>query len=187
MCICVPFLNREMFITGYEGIFRAYMDGTNFMAIVTGFYAAKKVILDDDSDRLYWTTSSSIASSFMNGTGIEYVVYVGFDTEPYGLAKLGDMLYWSDRDAGKLQRSTITGEDVVTLYNNTNTRIQHLALIPSQDSPDEFRRVNVSNPCKGQGCSHICVLRGKSFRCLCPDGLRLAHDQRTCVEGPDMN
>ena len=37
------------------------------------------------------------------------------------------------------------------------------------------------NPCDGQGCSHICAIKARSFRCLCPNGIYMAEDDRNCI------
>ena len=93
--------------------------------------------------------------------------------DPLGLIKLSDVIFWGDWTNRRLIRSTITtgGGDVAIIYNGTSG-ISDLTLVQPLPSSDlnNFPNAIVSNPCEGQGCSHICVLVANSFRCLCPQG-----------------
>ena len=180
-----------MLIAGESGIYRANMDASDLTALVTGNSSvAAEVIADPDSDRLYWTNyrNDRIVSSFRNGTGVEILVQLKTYARPAGLAKLGDLIYWGNVvDSKTLQSIGINGEDVVTLYNGTSG-IGHLTLIPLQNSRNVMWDLeNGGNSCEGQGCSHICILQAKSFRCLCPEGLELAEDQRSCIVDAAVN
>ena len=163
-----------------DGVYRADMDGSNFTQLVAGSYDIG-IAIDPDSDRLYWTNyyDREILSSYRNGSGVETVVLL-HGGAPWGLAKLNETLCWGDVYGNALQCSSVTGEDVVTVYKGTST-VRHLTVVPSPTLND-LRNKNVGNPCEGQGCSHICVRTAKSSRCLCPEGLHLAEGERTCVQ-----
>ena len=82
-----------------------------------------------------------------------------------------------DSDQDTLLRSSITGHEVVKVLNGTG-KINLLTLDYSAGVSE-----TLSNPCEGQGCSHISVLSGSdSFRCLCPQGWRLESDQMSCAQ-----
>ena len=156
----------------------------NVFTSIARFTSGAGIVVDPDSDRLYWTDQGSwrIASSRRDGTGIETIVELESSVSAWGLAKLGNVIYWTDLYGDSLRSSMITGEDVATLHNGIGHRVKHLTLVPA-NTLSAFENVSNSNPCEGQGCSHICVLKAKSaFSCLCPPGLHLVDDQRTCVE-----
>ena len=57
------------------------------------------------------------------------------------------------------------------LFRFTDMRVYH-----SSQQPLNRRK----NDCAGAVCSHLCVLTTESFRCLCPNGMVLGSDGRTC-------
>ena len=157
------------------------MDGSSYTEIDTG-YTATGITLGPDGDRLYWADYSRyrIMSSFRTSTGPQAIVQLDYSTRPWGIATVSGSLYWGNIARSTLQRSLITGEEIVTIYSGTDGTF-HLINVPSQDL-NESKNENVSNPCDGHRCSHICVLKGKeSCRCLCPEGWSLAQDPRTCT------
>ena len=177
-----------MFIGGNGGLYRAHMDGTNFTSIVTDYGRIVGIAVDPNSDRIYWSSYGNfqIASSLRDGSGVQTVVQLPTGAYTWCLAKLNDLIYWGDVSRGTLQSSTITGADVTTLSSETRY-IQRLILVPSSQEQNELWNLKtVSNPCEDQGCSHICALKAESYSCMCPQGWRLAEDQRTCKVGPQM-
>ena len=163
------------------------MDGSNVTQIVTGDWYAVGISLDFDSDRLYWASfrNSRIASSFRNGSGLETIVLLEETAFPWGLITLNGSIYYGDLTDLAIHRSSTTaGGAVETVYTGRRGMWQ-LALVPSSAGLNEFRsnkdEQGKNNHCEGKRCSHICALAAKSSRCLCPDGLHLTEDQRTCV------
>ena len=170
-----------MFIGGVSGIFHAHMDGTDFTKLGDGGVAG--ITVDSNSDRVFWAYygANRIMSSFRNGSGADAIFQLDSGTEPWGLTKLDDLIYWGGFGDYTLQSSTTTGEEMITLYYGTS-RIHQLTFVPMQEDLNELRNFEkVDNPCEERGCSHICVLSAKSFRCVCPAGLHLAEDQKSCM------
>ena len=171
-----------MFISTLHGIYSAKMDGSDPKEVF-GAFSPRGISIDFDSDRLYWAghDDNTIWSCLRNGSDYGIVASLLSVAHPVGLVTVNQSIYWANLGTWNLQRSSVTGGDVVTVYTGQNQPIQHLAVVTT--SQDQVAAANVvNNPCEGQGCSHICVLKAGSFRCLCPGRLRLAQDQRTCVE-----
>ena len=169
-----------MFISGYYGIYRSYMDGSNFKAILTGAIVSG-IIVDSESDRLYWVSGKQVKSCLRDGSAVETAVQLGDSGTPWGLTKLNGVIYWGSGGTGSrhpLQCSSIATGEIATVYNGTS-QIGRLTPVPSSVG-NTFRKEIARNPCESEACSHICALRASSFSCLCPQGLQLAEDQTTC-------
>ena len=120
-----------MFITGYFGIYRSQMDGSNFTQIVSG-YGAVGIQLNSDSDQFYWADNGNdrIVSSQRYEIGVvENIAQLGTGESPWGLTTFNGSIYWGNFGSGSLQRSSPTGKDLVTIYNGTSP-IRHLTLVP---------------------------------------------------------
>ena len=177
-------------MAGFYGIYRAQMDGSGLTTLVPGAngVTATGIAIDPDSGRLFWTydRTGQIVSSFRNGSGIKTVVQVDLpvwenSSGPWGLVVLDGILYWGNWEDGTLQRSSVTGQDVATVYSGTR-RVQQLTLIPSPD-PKRVGAKSLSSPCESQGCSHLCVTAAaNTYRCFCPQGLNRAGDSKTCLD-----
>ena len=153
------------------------MDGSNATAIVSGSMDPGQLVIDFENSRLYWNDvdGMQVMSSDLNGQDLR--VFQKLSYTPWGIALYGDRLYWSThenqtvasidkRNASDIQMP-FTGES--TIYGIT------IADLASQSEPR-------SSPCASQPCSHICtVTSSTSFQCLCPKGIKLSEDQRTCT------
>lgn len=180
LLLFVPY--REMYATAYDHIYRASMDGSNFTKVLGGLRYPHGIVLDRSSSRLYWTDGgrSVIESSNTDGSDVQTIVPLPDGSFPIGLVKWDGTLYWSNFLGGSLQSSMTSGGDIRYLYNWTNP-LSHVMLLLESTEAIQVED-NVGNPCDGHDCSHICALRGNSFRCLCPRGMHLDEENmRTCL------
>lgn len=57
------------------------------------------------------------------------------------------------------------------LFRFTDMRVYH-----SSQQPMNWRK----DDCADAGCSHLCVLIAASFKCVCPNGMDLGSNGKTC-------
>ena len=88
-----------MFTSGYYGIYRSYMDGSNVKAILTGSIVSG-IIVDSESDRLYWISGKQVKSCLRDGSEVETAVQLGSNGTPWGLTKLNGVIYWGSGGTG---------------------------------------------------------------------------------------
>ena len=138
------------------------MDGSSPTALVTGLGNRRGLTLDLASERLYWTeyNSHTIRSSNLDRNDLRTVIQLPSDSKPYGIAFWNDRIYWGNAGNFKLQTCTADGQDIQTLYAETQT-IRHIA-IGSALNMSATR----ANHCEGRNCSLLCVLTATSYRCL---------------------
>ena len=149
------------------------MDGSSPRNITEKFGYLRRITIDHEASRLYWT-DTGIKSSDLDGTN-RRTVLTSTNRQIFGIAIHGELLYWVDKNRrikadNKLNAST----SVVPRFNGTN--IDDIQIL----SPDNQPALTTGNPCEGHPCSHICVLAEVSYRCLCPRGFRLGSDGKTC-------
>ena len=160
---------------------RANMDGSNVTEIISFELSdISGVAVDSEGGRLYWTNAatSQILSCNLEGGDVRMRVQLEEGVGPWGILLYQNRFYWGTLTGGKLQTFSREGAYVQTLYATPN--IVQLTVVETDD--DTYERVARENPCAASACSHICVIAsaGKS-RCLCPGGLSLNADERTCT------
>ena len=155
---------------------RSGMDGSDPVEIIRGDYPAG-IAIDYKSARLYWSDYQygQVDSSDLEGRDRRTIIPqqgYGF----WGIVVMGaDKIFWSALNPYTINTSRKTGLGV-TLVHRESVLINHLAL-----GTRENQSAARFNPCDKSRCSHICALTPKSFRCVCPNGMRLDSDQRTCT------
>ena len=100
-----------------------------------------------------------------------------------GLDVLDTQLFWTERSTGKLWRAdTGTGGKVRPM--EAVTAGGPLRLLHPWLQPQPKPRLIACDAATRNGCSHFCVTVFESFEpvplCLCPDGLELGDDKKTC-------
>ena len=149
-------------INSEGGIFKAEMDGTNAVEIVSGVVWPESIAIDFDSQRLFWTDEfvDKIQSSNLDGTDVQLVLQLSSAAGPSGIVVTDERIFWGNSITKSLQSSDKAGHDIVTLYDGGYS-IRHLAIAPQnlvQTRP---------NHCEKQMCSGgVCVLNRNSFRCV---------------------
>ena len=151
-----------------EGVFRAGMDGSKISwygqdHIVKGFGDAYGIQIDIEKRRLYWANRGykRILSSNVDG-GDVVILHQLYDAGPYGLALLGDRLYWGHLDSNLIQ----TGGT----QPGSNVRVEYIGSGPTGlfTAPVWNPPTNRTNPCNKWSCSasNVCVLGPNSIRCV---------------------
>ncbi|KAF0305248.1 Low-density lipoprotein receptor-related protein 4 [Amphibalanus amphitrite] len=100
-----------------------------------------------------------------------------------GLDVLDDRVFWTERATGRLwTANSRTGEDARAL--NATTAGGSLRLLSPWRQPPPDPRFVGCDVATRSGCSHFCVTGLESFErvpvCVCPDGMELADDKKTC-------
>ena len=157
----------------------AGMDGSlPFPIIDTGLNWPNGLALDQGTSRLYWVDAHSdiIETCNLDG-GDRRVIKSDGIRHPFSMDIFADTLYWSDWTAHQIQScNKFTGENHKTIHTATRDQINGVAVFHAAAQPK-----NRVNHCRNKPCSHICVLTpSQSFRCLCPVGMVIDGDRRTC-------
>ena len=160
------------------------MDGSNVTTIFKGTNEVTGIVVDDNSSQLYWLDSYNARIQWVrldrNGA-VETLLQLPQGTNPEHMVKIKDTLYWNtfEDENGSVQASSVTGDKWRVVYSG-NHGISNLAVVGSRQTIPG----HVGSRCDGQGCSHMCVPTARSFRCLCPEGIQLLQDSKTCASGP---
>ena len=100
---------------------------------------------------------------------------VQYATHPFGIALAGSYVYWTDWYNKSIYRAPKTG-------SAKGEEIRH-GLRGALDIRSVTAKVQQSalNPCTKDngGCTHLCLFKGKSYVCACPD----KPDGRICKMG----
>ena len=165
---------------GSTSIYSANMDGSNPSLVVQ---AEGMIGIDLENSRIYWadTWANKVESSTLDGTDRYTIVSFNDSPGPAGIDIAGDYLYWGEIGAKRIWRMTKTfGCQTQTtgpalLYDEKES-VNDLKVYDRSKQP-----LDRENPCIWTGCSHLCALSGKvSVSCLCPKGLQLGSDGKTC-------
>lgn len=168
-----------MYFQYLSGIWRAGMDGSNAIPIVPSIDHVNDIAIDAVTSRLYWVewNKQRIQTSYMNGSNVETIIQLPAKVHPGDPTLINDRMYWNIPFDGILLSSTNRGDDIRTHYNATSWILSMAVIAPR----NYYGGLNIVNPCESHTCSHSCVRTAISSRCLCPEGMRLQQDQRTCA------
>ena len=176
-------LTREMYLGTYRGgLLRAQMDGSNVTTFVNETETRfNGLVVDENASQLYWTDQENnrIQRTRLDGRGgVETVIQLNEWIGPRDMTKAYDKLYWNSVGYDSLRVVTVRGEDLRVAHNASNGIIGLAVVAPK----DYYGSGQVGSRCEGRGCSHMCVPTARSFRCLCPEGMYLLGDSKTCVD-----
>ena len=160
-------------------IVMAGMDGSVPTSIVdTDLNWPNGLALDQGTSRLYWIDARGdrLETSKLDGSDRRLVKTNGIK-HPYSMDIFADTLYWSDWTYHEIQScNKFSGENHNVIYHNDKDQINGIALFHKAAQPRDR-----ANHCLNNRCSHICVLTPtQSFRCLCPVGMTISGDGKTC-------
>ncbi|OQV13656.1 Low-density lipoprotein receptor-related protein 1 [Hypsibius exemplaris] len=168
---------RAIFFTqwGWEAkIERAWLDGSNRLEIVTTKLAWPNALaIDFIHNRLYWIDTKLDRIESVKFDGLERRTSLHLpNAHTYGLAILGDRLYWSEWGSSSIRTAPLNGSSNSTVHETERRPmgivVLHSSRQPSSPSPCDKK---VPNP-----CHHICLARPSDdlHTCLCHSGFRLA-------------
>lgn len=172
---------------------RSYLDGSSRKVIVeVDKYShlpkslPNGITLDYAVHRVYWidAKSGSIHTVKYDGSGHQKILHLSTFRKPFSMDVFGDYFYWTDitySSIYKARRFSLNASQEVVVHSN-NTLYQAAIVHPSRHPT-----YNATNYCahKNGFCSHLCVLGDGQPLCMCPYGLQLGPDKRTCkAHGP---
>ncbi|XP_070387130.1 low-density lipoprotein receptor-related protein 1-like isoform X2 [Dermacentor albipictus] len=172
---------------------RSYLDGSSRKVIVNveEYSNLPKslpngITLDYAVNRVYWidARSGSIHTVKYDGTGHKKILHLSTFSKPFSMDVFGDYFYWTDitfSSIFKAHRFSLNASQKVVVQSS-NTLYQATIVHPSRHPT-----YNTTNYCayKNGFCSHLCVLGNGQPLCMCPYGLQLGPDKRTCEDhGP---
>ncbi|KAF5291298.1 hypothetical protein FQA39_LY03449 [Lamprigera yunnana] len=160
---------------------RMRMDGTHRVHVVEEHLMGPLHLLYDGTlHRIFWADSGN---GYIESTSVDGDDRHGFQTLhqlPISITSLKKNIFWVNHNSKKLFWSnkvngdeTIKGIPLELANNLTINKI--ITVIPLKVE---------SHPClKDNGnCSHVCISNHKEAVCLCPFGLKLQTDQKTCAK-----
>ncbi|KAL0269017.1 UNVERIFIED_CONTAM: hypothetical protein PYX00_010764 [Menopon gallinae] len=159
------------------------MDGSNRKSIVTeSVFWPNGLTLDYTVNRIYWADAKHhvIESATFEGADRKKVITKGLP-HPFAITLFEDAIYWTDwhtKSIATANKETGMGYKVV-----------HSGLHFPMDihSFHSQRQPNFTDHCGNDngGCSHLCLPNRRSYQCVCPLGLQLQRDKRTCFTEPE--
>ncbi|XP_022782763.1 low-density lipoprotein receptor-related protein 6-like [Stylophora pistillata] len=156
------------------------MDGNNRSTLVKrGIYSPNGLTLDGANNRLYWVDARFHVLEYydLERHTIKTLLRNSYVLRnPFGLTSLEDDIYWTDSSSGVVYQSQKDFPSKVTaLVRGLSRPLDIHAYDRTRTIPD--------HPCSLSfgGCSHLCLMRPKGYKCACPDNLKLSKDGKTCI------
>nr|QYY47504.1 vitellogenin receptor-2 [Pardosa pseudoannulata] len=161
------------------GIYRSGMDGSRRIPLVTKRIEwPNSIAIDRTTNRLYWadTKLNSIEYISLDKSSRKTILNASA-FHPYSLAVFEDTIYWTDKHTFSLEScNKFTGYNV-SLIDRENGRD-----IRSVHVYHPVLTAKVSNPCRSNNCSHMCLISPQTgYRCACPQGFRLSSGDKLCI------
>ncbi|XP_073976140.1 low-density lipoprotein receptor-related protein megalin isoform X3 [Rhodnius prolixus] len=150
----------------------AWLDGSRRRPLVTDRirHPAGLTIDYASEHALYWVDAklNHIETMRPDGTNREIILKGDNLHHPLSLDVFENNLYWVTRDTGELVKQDKFGRGIpVTLAKNlvnpTGVKVYHKAKY----------NLTLSNPCKNNPCSHLCLIVPGGHRCSCPDNTNI--------------
>uniref|UniRef100_A0A1Y1N8E6 Vitellogenin receptor n=1 Tax=Photinus pyralis TaxID=7054 RepID=A0A1Y1N8E6_PHOPY len=158
---------------------RMNMDGTNRVHIQEEHLMGPiNLLYDATLNRIFWADSGN---GVMESTSVEGDDRHGFQSPHQPIitfASLNKNIFWTTENSRKLfwADKMNANDNIKTLDVDAPDKITHiLSIIPRKVNP---------HPCllDNGNCSHVCIPNFKSAICLCPYGLKLQSDRKTCLK-----
>ncbi|XP_036356085.1 low-density lipoprotein receptor-related protein 2-like, partial [Octopus sinensis] len=170
-----------------NGIYRAFMDGSNMVYFKTSNYTFPRGITADViSKRIYFIDShfDQVLTFDYNGLNRFEIIAGGkYIPSPVAITHFESHLFWADLHKGKIMKMNKNGSisTLTEIYHNTSEIPERLKIFHSSLQPQG------RNPCKQAKCQHICVVThtsdndGLGYRCLCEIGFIPDSNQINCT------
>ncbi|GFO35071.1 low-density lipoprotein receptor-related protein 4 [Plakobranchus ocellatus] len=158
---------------------RASMDGGMRLILAnTSLFWPNGLTLDYAAERIYWADAKHhvIESSNLEGSQRRTVINKGLP-HPFALTIFEDELYWTDWLTKSINKANkFSGSRVETIRSNLFFPMDIHTMHPQRQPWAESK----CKPDNG-GCSHLCLPNESSYSCVCPTGLVLGQDKKTCT------
>ena len=158
------------------------MDGSNQTKVWTAWFNITAVrvtalAVDQQSGWLYWFQGKTVNFSKLDGQKAAMLIRLAERVRQ--LRAAGDHVFWlsnSSRQLFSCRKLNANGLKRHEMESSEAGRFDNFYVLHSNNWPETG-----INPCGGQLCSHICVPTPTAYmRCLCPHGLELLLNGRTC-------
>ncbi|XP_014788119.2 low-density lipoprotein receptor-related protein 2-like, partial [Octopus bimaculoides] len=170
-----------------NGVYRAFMDGSNIVYFKTSKYTFPSgFTVDIFSKRIYLIDShfDQVLTFDYNGLNrFEIVAGAKYILTPVAITHFESHLFWADKHKGKIMKMNKNGSisTLTEIYHNSSEVPNTLEIFHSALQPQG------RNPCKQAKCQHICVVThtsdndGLGYRCLCQIGFVPDSSQMNCT------
>ena len=172
---------------------RARLDGSEHTKIVTFASKNKKetilgwpngLTIDFDSapSRIYFVDAQKdfVASCRLDGSDFRKIIMNKVEVaHPFGVAVYKSLLVWNDWTKKAIyQADKVSGEGIKVVKDGVSGPMDMKIYSGRLMQPQV-------TPCDGNTCSHLCVSLHNSYRCVCPDGMKVSAEDRTLCICPD--
>ncbi|KAL7866880.1 hypothetical protein AOLI_G00146940 [Acnodon oligacanthus] len=160
---------------------RAGMDGSDRVVLISNNLGwPNGLAVDKAGSQLLWADAHTERIEASDLNGLNRRTLVSPVQHPYGLTLLGPHIYWTDWQSRSIQRADkTTGTNIITIRANLPGLMDIEAV--DRERPLGFNRCGRRNG----GCSHLCLPRPNGTSCVCPTGVLLKSDGRSCEEMPE--
>lgn len=93
-------------------------------------------------------------------------------THPFGVALAGSYIYWTDWFNKSVFRAPKSGSAIGVEIRHGLRAALDIRSVSQSRQPFDIHPCSIDNG----GCSHLCLFKGQSYDCMCPD----KSDARTC-------
>ncbi|KAK7504392.1 hypothetical protein BaRGS_00004258, partial [Batillaria attramentaria] len=178
--------SRQMFWTELSHparVMSSDLDGKNSMPIITDLGQPGKMVIDQETGRLYVVDMLHKSVRYVdlnNRTSVQFVLGV---VSPSALTIVQSALVWFEKETGDMKSANkLNGEDQLTLMEQSNS-IQvtgAAALYRTVQPPGD-------SPCKNALCTQQCLPSNSdsSYACACPPDMILSSDKNSCTWSHD--
>ena len=138
--------------------------------------------IDYTADRIYWTDAKHhvIESSHLDGSDRKKMISKGLP-HPFAITVFEDSLYWTDWHLKSISSAKkANGRGYKTIHSGLHFPMDIHSYHPQ-------RQPNYVSHCGNNNgkCSHMCLPNNTGYSCLCPVGLKIKSDGKTCTSTLD--
>lgn len=142
--------------------------------------------LDYTMKRIYWTDarSDSIHTTDYEGQNHHLIIRDQENlSHPFSISVFENHVYWTDWRTNAVIRANKWNGSDITVIDRTSSQPFGIQVLHSSRQPRDR-----PNPCgkKNGGCSHLCLIDLKSYKCECPHVMRLSANNKTCIQNEQV-
>lgn len=159
------------------------MDGSGRKPLITkNIIWPNGLTIDYTTDRIYWTDAyyPIIESAHIFGDDRQQVVIRGLH-HPFGITVFEDSVYWTD---WRFKSISLANKNNGLGYKTIHSGL-HFPMDLHSYHPQ--RQPEYDNHCGANNgkCSHMCLPNSMGYSCVCPVGLKIQSDGKTCASSVD--